>query len=617
MEEPIRVLIFVEPLIEMERPYFKLNWATDFSSSLIRTLRDSEGYYQFAIAVNAPIAEYYNETGVQKFVIEQDEILSFFLDKKASEILTELYQASPNDQKIEGLAQHFFGRLKNFDPDIILSFSPVPYLQKAFPNALVLHHEYSLFSRPPFPETWYLDPSGNLGHSIMFKHWPALAKSFYWGAEDQAHLAELKQCLQKAISLRNPFRELLAEKKANFRSLVLVPLQFSNFYGFDGLCKFKSQYEFLEEVLRNAPSGVGIVATTHPEYPLLDCESAAYLEGKYGNLIWCPEFELFQSASQYLFEYVDAILTVSSSVALQALLWDKKIISLGQGFMAPVSDAKTLEGLGKALDAPSQSRDSFVGWILSHYAISARYLRDPQWFDNFLRRSLKSFRQGVSIDSFYLPIDSFSKIKNSILEDLNLSFPRALSLSPRLRDRLNLMGYVCSVEWARTSQVTLLADECSPICQAALWRECDDDVLEVAFRWESRLGVKHLQWDAVGADHVRFEVVSFEVLESEDDHWKGMEAQPHSSNGASLGAKKWRFGKVSPQMEFLFLAPICGFRARIKMVSIGPAQASAYLEIQERQVRQQIEDLLRSRSWRYTRPLRYLMGFFGRLRRWI
>lgn len=612
MEEPIRILIFVEPLIEMERPYFKLNWATEFSSSLIRTLRDSEAYYQFAIAMNEPIAEHYNEAEVQKFVIEQDEILSFFLDKKASEILTELYHASPNDQKIEGLARHFFGRLKNFDPDIILSFSPVPYLQKAFPNALVLHHEYSLFSRPPFPETWYLDPSGNLGHSIMFKHWPALAKSFTWGVEDQAHLVELKKCLQKAISLRNPFHELLAERKANFRSLVLVPLQFSNFYGFDGLCKFKSQYEFLEEVLRNAPSGVGIVATTHPEYPVLDRESAAYLQKKYGNLIWCPEFELFQSASQYLFEYVDAVLTVSSSVALQALLWDKKIVSLGLGFMTPVSDAKTLKELGKALDAPSQSRDSFVGWILSHYAISTRYLRDPQWLDKFLRRSLKGFRQGISIGSFFLPIDSFSKIKKSILEDLNLSFPRVQTLSPSLRDRLNLMGHVSAVEWARTSQVTLLPDGRSSICQAALWRERDDDTVEVAFRWESTLGIKYLQWNAIDAAHVRFEVVSFEVLGSEDDNWKRTEAQPHTSNGTSLGVKKWRFGKIPPQMEFLFLAPICGFRARIKIVSIGPAQASAYLETQEREVRQQIDGLLQSRSWRYTLPLRQLMGFFSR-----
>ena len=134
------------------------------------------------------------------------------------------------------------------------------------------------------------------------------------------------------------------------------------------------------------------------------------MQWKYPHFISLQEFNTIYASGQFILPFVDGVITVSSSLALQALLFDKKVITLGKKCFHYLADGVNLNDIGKILSLPVKDKDTLLYYILTRYAIIPQYLHDPIWLNKFLNKSLDKFRDnGIDFD-FYDAMDSDENI---------------------------------------------------------------------------------------------------------------------------------------------------------------------------------------------------------------
>src|SRR5262249_37071415 len=97
--------------------------------------------------------------------------------------------------------------------------------------------------------------------------------------------------------------------------------QTSNAFSFDGLVKYRTQFEYLYDVLAAAPKDVGVIVTEHPYGEPVLKRSGPYanieaLRGTFSNLIFLDEFRRYELPSQFLVRQVDGVWTVHSRIFL-------------------------------------------------------------------------------------------------------------------------------------------------------------------------------------------------------------------------------------------------------------------------------------------------------------
>jgi len=183
----MNILFYVDPLIEMGRPYFKKGWI-ERCINIIDTLKKAQNGtdYNFAIILNEPLNEKLKiDENIETIVLTQSELLKPFEKGNYLDATLAWHQEKYTKEQLNYYIKMIQTNL-GVEPDIVISFSPVPFLKKAYPNALVLHHEYSIFSRAPYPESWYFDITGMGGSAYLSKYWSEIDKIFKFGDEEKA-----------------------------------------------------------------------------------------------------------------------------------------------------------------------------------------------------------------------------------------------------------------------------------------------------------------------------------------------------------------------------------------------------------------------------------------------
>jgi hypothetical protein len=419
----MNLLFYVEPLIEREQPYWKEGWANEACWNIITTLHQAYDTYRFELITNEAIAQTIDPNKeLSVHVISQKELLKPF-DTNYLSATRSWHLRTYTQKQLEYYQNLMQSKLGDFVPEIIITFTPVSFLQTLFPDALVLHHEFSIFSRLPYPASWFLDPVGVSCDSFLNRFSEEISGNTL-SAKEKQQLDDFKSLCQDTLQEKSPFGSLLAKEKEKFDFLVLLPLQFSGYYLFDDLVPFKTQYEYCVYVLDSVPESVGIVVNMHPEYPVLSDGAIKFLTSKYPHFIYLDDFNSIYASGQFILPFIDGVVSVSSSIALQALLFDKKIITLGESCFRYAADATSLEGIENILTHSSKNKDTILYYLLTHYAVTSEYLSDSLWLDTFLKRSLNHFRTDGIKFTFYELIDETdvvfghlhaSLIKNSFI----------------------------------------------------------------------------------------------------------------------------------------------------------------------------------------------------------
>src|SRR5690606_29817696 len=120
-----------------------------------------------------------------------------------------------------------------------------------------------------------------------------------------------------------------------------------------------------------------------------------------------------------------------SSVALQALLWDKPIVALGDSHINVIADYTRLEDVSADGAAkPTWDKTGAFAWLLRHYYIPASYYRTPGWLSSFVDRSIKKWQDGQRGLEFFDPIDSPEAIAKAWIDNVDFNVPKIRNVSP-------------------------------------------------------------------------------------------------------------------------------------------------------------------------------------------
>lgn len=412
----MNILCYLEPWVELGRPHLRYhNLRYQLMPQMLALAKEAKTFnLQIVMGEgthDACVQNQYDAEGFKTNVLLERELRAVFdnyLD--ASLKLKKRNQTPVQNAAMNKLVA---SKLDGFVPDIVISFlSPVPFLAELFPNALILYTEFGIFSRAPLPRTFYFDAFGMFDENFISRFENEL-RSLPLTPEKERHISGLRtDYIANVFSPYNPFSEYDFKENGRFSHLVLLPLQFSNYFGFDAHCPFASQYDLLTHVMEEIDPDIGVIVTEHSGWEqAITPHNSEYLQRKYPNLIVNPVFESYNNASQFLLQMVDGVVSVSSSVGLQALVWDKPIFALGQAHLPAVSDCKEVSAIGNFLrEKKHSSKDAILYELLMRYYPEDKYLNDGKWLKRFLTDLLDAKRSGTLGFSSYPEIDKPARL---------------------------------------------------------------------------------------------------------------------------------------------------------------------------------------------------------------
>lgn len=430
--QTIRILFYVEPLTELDRPLFHEAWL-GFSAKLCEAVCGGGFIPQgdtLRLLTNKVLGEQASKYGFSDVflsTIEEQALLDVFGSDYLSAMVRG-YRGELTAQVLTDAAAVIADALGDFTPDIIITYTTAPHLKQAFPDALILHMEYGLYSRAPFPESFYLDPFGKFGNSALSRFEDEIRAHNSTNAELKL-VAKIRDVfLDDILVSRSPFQALCHDLRRKRDKLVLLPLQFSGHYGFDGTCPYHSQAEFLQAAADALPGDVGVIALPHSTAIYIgDVPEKEWLETFYAahpNVLIHPKLSTVHCPSQFMLGHVDAAVSVSSSIALQGLLWGTSIIAAGQSHINSIANVAALSEIDNASFTVDRDRNlSSLSWLLSHYYIPGSYFFNPDWIYGYLGRSLEKWRSGIRNLDFFEPIDHPASLAQVICDGANRNVP--------------------------------------------------------------------------------------------------------------------------------------------------------------------------------------------------
>lgn len=439
MNSPPRILFYVEIFTELDRPQFHEAWIA-FSARFMAGMM-AAGHpaspETVQLLTNEALAELAPRHGfwdrLTTVVRERD-----FLDIFGADYLTATvdgYHGRTDTRVLDAAAAHVRTALGDFKPDVIITYTTAPWLRRAFPEAVILHQEYGLFSRPPFPESFYLDPRGKFANATIARNADAL-RSYAADDDERAMVEDIRTAFcRRIIPAASPFAALEREIRARWKRIMLLPLQYCGHYGFEGTGKYRTQGEVVRDVIARIDPDIGVLVVNHSTAcyhgTIPPPDLYAYLGKRHENLLLTDLSDHVLHASQYLLAHVDMVATVSSSVGLQAVLWNKPVVALGDSHINAVADYTRIEDV--TADAPAVStwdKTGALAWLIRHYYIPATYLRQKEWMATFVRRCITRQAEGAQGLSFFDPIDTPAAIARAIIDNADLQVPRFLRTAP-------------------------------------------------------------------------------------------------------------------------------------------------------------------------------------------
>lgn len=338
---------------------------------------------------------------INQIVVKTSDLLKFSVSYYDG--IQKLYQ---NDEiYINSLKDFYQEKLKSCTPDIIFSWeSPVPFFKQLYPNTPIVHMMPGMFSRPPFPELLSLDISGFYKDSILINNKSTLEK--YKPSQNEIEFITKikKDIFQDFLSVFCPskIKEIVLNNKYKYR--VLLPLQVSGYYAFDENCLFKNQFDYLIYVLEKVSPEIGVVVTQYvtpstKDTPITE-ETWNYIKKKYPNVIFSWDFNQIDSISQHILPLVDGVITISSSIGLQAALFEKPVFCLGKSHVNIVSEKIALENLVSFFETKkydSKEKLNALTFLLTRIQpLTITHTLTSDWLIDFSERLIEKYKNGIT-----------------------------------------------------------------------------------------------------------------------------------------------------------------------------------------------------------------------------
>ena len=427
---PLNILLYLEPLITQDRPTLYVDWLPLWAQMVGAIDKNPGLIFSIKLITSQSVADFTSHFKIPKKVdiisIPPEKLVTQF-DYSSMNASLAWYKDTYTNEQLEYTSQLFADILQGWKPDIIISSSHVPFLKHCFPDAAVLHFEVGMTSRPPFPLSFYLDPMGLYRNSILAKKCDEI-NSEPLDKSGKMFLEKYRNFFLPLISSKNPFSKFIESYKGKFDYLIMLPLQTEGFW-FNGNCNVHSQFQFVHKLLSKIPANIGILVTTHPGNPWITPAIENYFRSSFPNFLFSPDLQKVSSASQYLMDSVDAVLSVSSMVGLQALIWKKRLFGIGETQLIVAAeycfnpDLEDIQKLPDLLKKTKIDKDNVLFWLLTKFYVPRRYFFNPKWIRNYIIRLYIANKSGkISINDFDF-VDNIDMLLSYNIEEAVLEVP--------------------------------------------------------------------------------------------------------------------------------------------------------------------------------------------------
>lgn len=343
----ISALFYLEPWTENKRPWFRHFPIRGVFNRLSGAIKEDGGNTTLMCGEGTHFTIYEKGWGFDAFskkIIVQEAAL-----RTIARNYKEFTSMDQNDPKV--LAEKF----AKLHPELVGETYDVVFVWESRSNFLknvinakkFVYLSPGMFSREPYPYHITVDTCG-----LFAESWLANFARREMDAPKNARLLKNKKFpIDSVISSVEPFFEFrkknslpvdIKRRLSEYSKNYCVPLQVSNYFAVTNDVTGSKQWDFLITVLNAVPADVGVVVT-HYVSPGMDemvilAENINFLAHKYPNLIYAEKLNSINSVSQVLLDAVDGVITVSSSVGLQAKIMGKELITVGPSHLTPFSD---------------------------------------------------------------------------------------------------------------------------------------------------------------------------------------------------------------------------------------------------------------------------------------
>lgn len=405
--------------MELGRPYLRYHNLRYQLGPQIRGLKQRSGV-QIKIVIGEGTFQKcqndgYDFENCEVIVLTQNELRHISLNYLSASNL--LFKREESVSKV--YAELMAEKLNDWIPDVVVSFlAPLPDLSEIWKDVTTIYAEFGIFSRVPYPRTFYFDHHGMFRNSALrvFSHELLNGKP---NPEDVEHLRNFRNNYLYPFYLKRRILDHeLAKKSSGFEIKLLLPLQFSNYFGFDSCSNYADQFDFLISILDSIPKNIGVFVTEHSGWPeVITQHNLQYLQKRYENLLWSPRLSKIRAASQYLLPEVDGVITVSSSMGLQSMAWDKPLFSPWESHLKGFSFVNSLSDITVDIIKSYKSGcyDNVVIELLSRYYVTERFAYDGESFHDYLKKRVASKKAEGFAEQFPVFLGNTAKVFDELI----------------------------------------------------------------------------------------------------------------------------------------------------------------------------------------------------------
>lgn len=333
-------------------------------------------------------------------------------DREKVHIQVLLNQLHPLEK--QKLIQFYKQAFSEWTPDVIIFYEyNNPILREAFPQILCLSSQAGIFARKPFPVSLFFDPIGFLRNNSL-KAFEKEIKSFSLNDQQKILIGEFKSHIIKTIDKFNPFKNKFLHLRKKYKNLVLLPLSAAPTLFVKTELNFLDAEQMFHSLMKQIPNNVGVVMTQHPANKIFQHKQIKLLQKKYTNLIYIKEVEFYSISSLFLFQFVDAVINFHSTTGFQALLWNKKIISISNTSNDLIKDGQGISALEQVLRSPETDKSHILYWLLLHYYTYEFDYENSEYVLNFFSR-WKKIQQRPFTFAHFQPNSSLENLSKHIL----------------------------------------------------------------------------------------------------------------------------------------------------------------------------------------------------------
>jgi hypothetical protein len=415
----MKVACFVSPLVHQRGPCLGLGWS-EFLARLLQSLHQ-EAQCDCLLITGVWFKEWAIEHGKAQLLtgirlVLLDEVRLYRQIRRTGILPTALdsilHEAEGEDlPALRIIADAIARQADGFEADVVIGFAGAANCVSAlWPRALRLHIERGHFAKDPYPYSIYFDHLGIHGRSAIAQV-DGRDLAYPVTHDGRALVSAFRSVMTARLRSLDPFTDF--DLRGQFERVFLLPLQISNEVFFDAQSNYRTQFEFLYDVLAATPADVGVVVTEHPSIEPILRRTGLYanldlLRRSFPNMIFFEESRLYKTPSQFLVPRVDGVWTVSSSIGHQALLFDSTIGSPAGTEISHFADATTFAAFFDRLGQrhPNKS-DALLAWLLERYIVPETIFSDGRWLKDYLERRI------VAAGSAANPIDGFVEIADA------------------------------------------------------------------------------------------------------------------------------------------------------------------------------------------------------------